>query len=184
MATNPSYTILAEAYYKLFFHAAKHPHKPVNGILLGRQEPQGNSVTIIDTVPLLHHWTSLSPMMEIGLDLVRFNYPSRLQFMADRLSLGVRKATQHAESEGLKVVGYYQACERLDETALAPVGEKVAGRIRTRFEDAIAFVVRRSSCVVLGSLNFLRSTDRWTKIGWWRSCFSGVFEFLDYKKGV
>lgn len=83
MATDPSYTILAEAYYKLFFHAAKHPHKPVNGIFLGKQDPPGNSVTIIDTVPLLHHWTSLSPMMEIGLDMVRSTSPSCLQFMAD-----------------------------------------------------------------------------------------------------
>lgn len=48
---------------------------------------------------------------------------------------------QHAKSEGLAVVGYYQACERIDDTALAPVGEKVAGKIRTMFEDAMAFVV-------------------------------------------
>jgi hypothetical protein len=76
MAT-PSYTISAEAYYKIFFHTAKHPHQPVNGVLLGTQERSGKSgtahgpVTIADAVPLLHHWTSLSPMMEIGLDLVR-----------------------------------------------------------------------------------------------------------------
>lgn len=56
-------------------------------------------------------------------------------------------------------MGYYQACERLDETVLAPVGEKVAGRIRTRFENAIAFVVRPSFSVVIGSSNFLRNTD-------------------------
>ena len=39
------------------------------------------------------------------------------------------------------MVGYYQACERLDETVLAPVGEKVASKIKAGFEDAIAFVV-------------------------------------------
>jgi len=66
-----SYTVTPEAYYKVFFHAAKHPHLPVNGVLLGVKDSQTNSVTIQDTVPLLHHWTSLSPMMEIGLDLVR-----------------------------------------------------------------------------------------------------------------
>jgi len=48
---------------------------------------------------------------------------------------------QYAKSEGLAVVGYYQACERIDDTALAPVGEKVAGKIRAMFEDAMAFVV-------------------------------------------
>jgi hypothetical protein len=52
------------------------------------------------------------------------------------------KATQHAESVGMQVVGYYQACERLDDTALAPVGEKVAGKVKAAFEDAVAFVVR------------------------------------------
>jgi hypothetical protein len=51
------------------------------------------------------------------------------------------KAFQYAESLEMKVVGYYQACERLDDTALAPVGEKVASKIKARFEDAIAFVV-------------------------------------------
>lgn len=40
-------------------------------------------------------------------------------------------------------MGYYQACERVDDTALAPVGEKVAGKIRDGFKDAVAFVVRR-----------------------------------------
>ena len=71
-----SYVILDAAYYKLFFHSAKHPHKPVNGVFLGNVESTSSKrvVTIVDTVPLLHHWTSLSPMMEIGLDLVGFHH--------------------------------------------------------------------------------------------------------------
>jgi Uncharacterised protein family (UPF0172) len=40
-------------------------------------------------------------------------------------------------------VGYYQASERLDDTALAPVGERVAQKIRDQFNDAVAFVVSR-----------------------------------------
>ena len=63
-----SYTISEKAYFKLFFHAAKHPHRQVNGVLVGKKE--GAAVIIEDAIPLLHHWTSLSPMMEIGLDLV------------------------------------------------------------------------------------------------------------------
>lgn len=39
------------------------------------------------------------------------------------------------------LVGYYQACERLDDRALAPVGEKVASKLRESFKDAVAFVV-------------------------------------------
>jgi hypothetical protein len=67
----PTVSISAVAYYKLYFHAAKHPHQPVNGVLLGTQEKAGGPIEVQDAVPLLHHWTSLSPMMEIGLDLVR-----------------------------------------------------------------------------------------------------------------
>ncbi|KAJ8082460.1 hypothetical protein PM082_008315 [Marasmius tenuissimus] len=112
-----SYTIHPPAYFKIFFHAAKHPHRQVNGVLLGSKN--GETVEITDAVPLLHHWTSLSPMMEIGLDL----------------------AGRHAESSGLQLVGYYQASERLDDTALAPVGEKVASKIKESFKDAVAFVI-------------------------------------------
>jgi hypothetical protein len=64
-----SYTLTDQAYLKLFLHAAKHPHRPVNGVLLGNSTATG-TVVIEDAIPLLHHWTSLSPMMEIGLDLV------------------------------------------------------------------------------------------------------------------
>lgn len=41
----------------------------------------------------------------------------------------------------MTLVGYYQACERLDDTALAPVGERVVGKLQEQFKDAIAFVV-------------------------------------------
>ncbi|KAJ8509103.1 hypothetical protein ONZ45_g8693 [Pleurotus djamor] len=109
-----SYVISQKAYLKIFFHVAKHPHKQVNGVLLGSQGAD-STVLIADAVPLLHHWTSLSPMMEIGLDLVR-------HFV-------------------MMLLGYYQACERLDDTALAPVGEKVAGKIKDGFNDAIALVI-------------------------------------------
>lgn len=73
-----SYSLSENAYLKIFFHAAKHPHLPVNGVLLGRQI--SDVVVIEDVIPLLHHWTSLSPMMEIGLDLVRHNHPISTQF--------------------------------------------------------------------------------------------------------
>ncbi|KAG5728405.1 Neighbor of COX4 [Termitomyces sp. T112] len=112
-----SYTLSATTYFKIFFHAAKHPHKQINGVLLGKKS--AGDVIIEDAVPLLHHWTSLSPMMEIGLDLV----------------------TQYADSVGLKLVGYYQASDRLDDTSLVPVGEKIAGKIKQGFNDAVAFVI-------------------------------------------
>lgn len=65
----PAYVLSHKAYLSLLLHAAKHPHKPVNGVLLGKSSGT-DTVDIVATVPLLHAWTSLSPMMEIGLDIV------------------------------------------------------------------------------------------------------------------
>ncbi|KZT23474.1 UPF0172-domain-containing protein [Neolentinus lepideus HHB14362 ss-1] len=113
-----AYTVSHQAYLKMILHSAKHPHKLVNGVLLGKKDETGR-VSIDDAVPLLHNWTSLSPMMEIGLDL----------------------AGNYAASKGQQLVGYYQACERVDEVSLAPVGEKMANRIRESFPDAVALVI-------------------------------------------
>ena len=65
----PAYVLSHKAYLSLLLHAARHPHKPVNGVLLGKSSG-ADTVAVVATVPLLHAWTSLSPMMEIGLDLV------------------------------------------------------------------------------------------------------------------
>lgn len=65
------------------------------------------------------------------------------------------KATQYAESSQLKVVGYYQASERVDETSLAPVGERVAETLKAKFPDAIAFVVRYSILLYSGAASCL-----------------------------
>ncbi|ETW76555.1 hypothetical protein HETIRDRAFT_455084 [Heterobasidion irregulare TC 32-1] len=112
-----NYTISDLAYTKIVLHSLKHPQHPVNGVLLGAKDTKG--VQVVDTIPLLHHWTSLSPMMEIGLDL----------------------ANGHAESRGLALVGYYQASERVDDNTLKPVGERVATKVREGFPDALAVVV-------------------------------------------
>jgi hypothetical protein len=67
----PAYVLSHKAYLSLLLHAAKYPHKPVNGVLLGKTG-EADTVEVVATVPLLHAWTSLSPMMEIGLDLVGY----------------------------------------------------------------------------------------------------------------
>ncbi|TFY71315.1 hypothetical protein EVG20_g1709 [Dentipellis fragilis] len=137
--TTTTYTLASLAYTKLILHALKHPHTPANGVLLGtvsRSSTNANvnvDVAITDAVPLLHHWTSLSPMMEIGLELAR----------------------GHAAARKLEVVGYYQAAEHLHqnkhghghghghghEAALAPVGERVAGMLREACGEAVALVI-------------------------------------------
>ena len=75
-------------------------------------------------------------------------------------------------------MGYYQASERLDDTSLVPVGERVAGKVKAGFKDAIAFVVRRVS-LLLPSI-FLTSwitsnSDRRGAVGNRQRCVNGTF---------
>jgi hypothetical protein len=60
----------------------------------------------------------------------------------------------------MTLVGYYQACERLDDVALAPVGEKLAEKLREQFKDAVAFVVCWIDCIVPQSLTKRFNLDR------------------------
>ena len=55
----------------------------------------------------------------------------------------LEEARNYAQSIGLNIVAYYQASENVNDTSLAPVGEKVAESIRKSFTNAIAFVVRQ-----------------------------------------
>ncbi|KAI0030035.1 hypothetical protein K488DRAFT_55102 [Vararia minispora EC-137] len=113
------YTLSDLAYTKVIVHSLKYPHARVNGVLLGTNK--GKEVEVSDAVPLLHHWTSLSPMMEIGLDLTK----------------------TYAAGRALTIVGYYEASEYVDEgvASLGKVGERVTSKIREGFTDALAIVV-------------------------------------------
>lgn len=53
------------SYRAIVLHCAKYPASAVNGLLLGR----GNLVEL--ALPLQHHWNQLSPMVDVGLSLVR-----------------------------------------------------------------------------------------------------------------
>lgn len=99
-----NYTITEPAYMKLFFHLAKHPHQRVNGVLIGKETPDGG-VEATDTIPLLHHWTSLSPMMEIGLDLVDTCLSAGVRAATDTRKPGLgRTVCQLAGSSGCRIL--------------------------------------------------------------------------------
>lgn len=68
-AAMTSYILEPLAYLKVVLHSAKYPTETVTGLLIGSQSSDG-VVSIKDAIPLLHHWTDLSPMMEAGLQLV------------------------------------------------------------------------------------------------------------------
>jgi len=119
----PSYTLSHLAYLKLVLHAAKYPHATVNGVLLTSSAPSSKTVLISDAVPLLHHWTTLSPMMEIGLDL----------------------AGTHADDNNARLVGYYEASDRTSDTSLSSTGERVYAKLTTSNPDAVALMFNAES---------------------------------------
>ena len=123
---DPSYTFTLTplAYTLPLLHAARHL-STVLGIFLGRSSPSPSSsssaseIIIEDAIPLIHHYTSLSPMTEVALEM----------------------AELYAEERGLSVVGVYLAPE--SATGLGRVGEKVLGAIREKFDGAFGMVVNQ-----------------------------------------
>jgi len=113
----PKVALSHQAYVGILLHTARHASESVNGVLLG--SAWQDEISVQRTIPLLHHWTSLSPMMEIGLDL----------------------ATTYASQAGLQVVGYYQASPHLQDASLGPVGEKLLVKLRQTVPGAVALQV-------------------------------------------
>jgi hypothetical protein len=111
------YSIGHLAYLKIVLHAAKYPHACVNGLLLSRSS-SGPTVEVNDAVPLLHRWTTLSPMMEVALDLVN----------------------EYGKKNGCTIVGYYHA-EPNGEPKLTPVGQTILGSLVEKYDGAFALVV-------------------------------------------
>ncbi|EJD00464.1 UPF0172-domain-containing protein, partial [Fomitiporia mediterranea MF3/22] len=146
-----SFVVHKQAYAKIAFHAAKYPHRQVNGLLVGKEK--SGSIEFTDAIPLLHHWTNLSPSMEIGLDL----------------------ASNYAQSNGLEVAGFYQVSEHITDTTLTAVGEKVADTIRKGFPNAVAFVVDGSK-LAAGEPALIVS---WKYSTSWRPANDGVQPFTD-----
>ncbi|XP_039963660.1 ER membrane protein complex subunit 8/9 homolog [Bactrocera neohumeralis] len=102
------YQFNERAYAKIIFHAAKYPHLAVNGVLLSEKSPKGNTVQIVDAIPLFHQCLYVTPMAEIALTQV----------------------DAFAERENLIVAGYYVAPENLYDSSVekapaAKIGEKI-----------------------------------------------------------
>lgn len=99
-----SYTLTPLAYALPLLHAAAHPESDVAGLLLGPSTPAGStdSVEVTEALPVLHRYASLSPTMELGIDMAR----------------------AYGEKKGLRVVGYYEA----RAGASSRVGEAVSRR--------------------------------------------------------
>ncbi|GAA6046944.1 hypothetical protein RTBOTA2_000532 [Rhodotorula toruloides] len=117
------YSIAPLAYLKLVLHAAKFPSSTCVGLLIGSVAE--SSCTITDAIPLLHHWTDLSPMAEAGLGL----------------------AELYAKQQQLVFLGLYVANERLGDQAVPNGVQKMAEAIRKDRPEAVVLVVDNEKLV-------------------------------------
>ncbi|XP_036326141.1 ER membrane protein complex subunit 8/9 homolog [Rhagoletis pomonella] len=114
------YQFNERAYAKIIFHAAKYPHLAVNGVLLGEKAPKGNTVQIVDAIPLFHQCLYVTPMAEIALTQV----------------------DAYAERENLLLAGYYVAPENFYDSSVekAPAA-KIAEKILENNKNACFVIV-------------------------------------------
>ncbi|GAA5835369.1 hypothetical protein JCM3766R1_004768 [Sporobolomyces carnicolor] len=109
------YTLSARASIVPILHAAKHPTRTVCGLLVGSAQ----SNLISDAIPLLHHSTELSAMMQVALELVE----------------------SHVKRRGDDIMGLYVANERLGDLAV-PLGlGQAAESIRRENPSALVLVL-------------------------------------------
>ncbi|KAF9103716.1 hypothetical protein BGX27_010409 [Mortierella sp. AM989] len=108
-----------KSYLKPLLHAAKYPTAAVNGVFLASD----SSDAVVDAVPLFHFWNMLTPMLEVAITQVDL----------------------HCKANGLRIIGYYEANERLDDGALSLVGQKIASQILQVAPDAFAVVINNEN---------------------------------------
>ena len=77
------------------------------------------------------------------------------------------KVANYAHSRQLHIVGYYQAPERVGDTTLSAVGERVACKIKESFETPVALVVSLMGycCRIPSHAVVTRPTGRWLQVG-------------------
>ncbi|CAI9772789.1 unnamed protein product [Fraxinus pennsylvanica] len=114
MGGESRYEIHQDAYIKLVLHAVKHRTSSVNGVLLGRSSADGDSVEIVDSVPLFHSQIGLLPPLEIALIMIEEYYAEK----------------------GLSIAGYFHANERYDDFELATVAKNTGDHITRYFPQA------------------------------------------------
>lgn len=63
------YRLSPQAYIKIILHAAKYPHKAINGLLLA-SDIHNEGTVITDIIPLFHVNISVTPFLELALEQV------------------------------------------------------------------------------------------------------------------
>ncbi|KAL8287659.1 hypothetical protein RQP46_003517 [Phenoliferia psychrophenolica] len=135
-----NYSITPLAYLKVILHAAKW-HGTVTGLLVGTYDAATKNAVVQDAIPLLHHWTDLSPMMEAGLQLAEI----------------------HAKAQGQIFLGLYVANEGVDDTTVPASTAAVADAMRKEFPQTLIVVVDNAKLGAPASplLSHLSSGSAW-----------------------
>ncbi|KAH8550959.1 hypothetical protein BGW37DRAFT_496674 [Umbelopsis sp. PMI_123] len=113
------YSVNERAYALPLLHAAKYPASEVCGILLGDTSSNSDTVNITRAVPLFHHWTTLTPMLELALQQVDL----------------------YATKNKLDIVGWYVGNENNTERSLNEHTIKTIDKIWRQNENAIVFLI-------------------------------------------
>lgn len=112
--------ISARAYSKILLHASKYPHKAVCGVVIAKENADSaNNINVVDALPLFHLCLGLAPMMEVALTQV----------------------DAYCKSNGLQVVGYYQANESLNNNSPDAFAYKIAEKLQDNFSSAFILMV-------------------------------------------
>ena len=146
------YSLDRTALLKILLHSLKFPTSPVNGFLLGEERkeaahPSASPPTtpreatrrvlhILDAIPVSHNYLTLTMPVEAAL--------VQLQ--------------EHCKLQGnVRIVGYYQCNERLDDSDLGESGKRIASKVEAAFPGSVALVVR----LILSILSeFIHSSER------------------------
>ncbi|CAL8075924.1 unnamed protein product [Calicophoron daubneyi] len=122
---------------KMILHAAKYPDVGVNGLLLCKRQ-DALKINIIDYIPLLHSPLNLAPMLEVALYQVE----------------------SYCNSEGLRMCGYFQANEHVEDNTPTPFACKIADKLNDKCGPACLVMLRNdrlqhkeTDCFVVYTVN-------------------------------
>lgn len=127
-SSSTSYTLSTNAYAVPLLHAAKNHSSGVIGLFLGRKQPSSTASTsttveVVDAVPCIHLYPSLSMTMEIAHEQVE-------AFVGGS-----------DKGKGLEVVGMYEARVGGKDSGFSRAGEKLLRTWRQHRDGFFGFVV-------------------------------------------
>ncbi|GAA5816381.1 hypothetical protein MFLAVUS_009909 [Mucor flavus] len=134
------------AYAVPLLHAAKYPSYAVCGVLLGTNTTDGLQVKT--AVPFFHHWTTLTPMLEVAL----------------------KQTELYAKKNNLVIVGCYYSNARTEDNVLPDRAIKLAETIKKNNGDkAIIFLVNNKQFSKLEQdesaiTPYLNTDNQWKKV--------------------